>query len=209
MNRPMNLLPVRFRRRLVFYTRLRVWAAIWALCGAVGVSCCLVQAAHLVSVQAKLAKLEAEADPILKMDEENDAVTSRIRELIGRESILGEVSGVPQPLTLVAVLGQSAAQARGGLQIDRLQIRQLKTDGPAKGNTGGKNPPTAPGAEPASAAHSLEISVRGVAMDDVAVAEFVSALRETGLFAQVELRSSMADHRDQTIVRNYDVVCRR
>jgi hypothetical protein len=76
---------------------------------------------------------------------------------------------------------------------------EAKSEGPATANEAGS----------AARPTTVELSIRGVALDDAAVSRFVQALGETRLFSTVELKSTLSVNHQDGAVRQYDVLCRR
>jgi hypothetical protein len=132
-------------------------------------------------------------------------LATRIAALEGRESILNDLTGVSHPLTLIAAVSRSAQQADQQLQVRSLSIQHLaEADARPEGQSGAVTGPLTT-SRPATA----EISIRGVALDDAAVARFVHELVDTRLFSTVELKSILSVNHGDGAVRQYDVLCRR
>lgn len=207
----MNLLPYAFRRRLLVRKLLGKWMLAWSVCGLAGTLVCGWAWSELRSVQAELARIEESARPLREMAGENRRVIAQIEEISGRESVLNELGGIAQPVSLLALISQSARFADERLQIQRMNVAQVvrepKTTGPGgkPGPQSGK--PSLADAEPLR--KTLELTLSGVARDDEAVSRFVSALRDQGVFETVELRSSVGVRWAHGEGRRYDVVCSR
>lgn len=208
----MNLLPYAYRRKLVVRKLLMGWIIVWTGCGLAGGAVCLLTWTELRSAQSELAGVEEQAEPLREVVAENRRFKQQIEEIWGRESVLGELGGSSQPVSLLAIISRSARAADERLQIQRLNVAHVvpaaesgKPAAPAKPGTK-PAPPVKPSEPPRKV---LELTLTGVACDDVAVTRFVSALREQGVFESVELRSSIGIHWAHGEGRQYDVVCRR
>jgi hypothetical protein len=205
----MNLLPYAFRRRLLVRKLLGRWGLVWTVCGLVGGAVCGWAWSDLRSAQAELAGIEETTRPVREMAEENRRFIAQIEEISGRESVLNELGGIAQPVSLLALISQSARFADERLQIQRMNVAQVVRE-PESGS-GQKPGPQKGKPSPGDAAprKTLELTLSGVARDDVAVSRFVSALRDQGVFETVELRSSVGVRWAHGEGRRYDVVCRR
>lgn len=210
----MNLLPYAYRRKLIIRKLLTGWMGVWIGCGVLGGAACALISSELLTAQSELTRIEEQAGPLREIVAENRQLKQQIEEISGRESVLGELGGASQPVSLLAIISQSARAADERLQIQRLNVAQVVLASvPAKPTTpakpGGKPAPNASQAKSEPARKVLELTLTGIACDDVAVTRFVSALREQGVFQSVELRSSIGIHWAHGEGRQYDVVCRR
>jgi Tfp pilus assembly protein PilN len=197
MTPSMNLVPLAFQRKLLIRRRMRQWFIPCAIALIASLSACAEVGYRLSVLSRQSAALESQLGPMKAMSKENDQISARLSNLIGHESVLHEVVGVQRPLTLLAMISQSAERTNGRLQVKRLTVQQTAVDKPD---------PKVKTARPASV---TEITLSGVALDDAAVATFVQALKDSSIFTTVELKSTVGVMLSDTSARQYDVTCRR
>lgn len=117
------------------------------------------------------------------------------------QSLLGDLDSAERPLTLVGIVSHSAASTQARLQVQRFTMQRQEITAPTSGETT-KNDTQ----EPETIVQTtLELS--GIALDDMAVARFITALRETGVFVQVELKSSLSTQIADNPAKEYLVRC--
>jgi len=205
MTASMNLLPASYRRGLLVRHRIRQWRLLWFAAAAISCAVCAARGNSLIKVRGALAALQVRNLPLVEMQSQSHEFAMRIAALEGRESILNELTGVQQPLGLIAVVSRSAQQADRRLQVRTLAIQHLAPTEIAKKNSSSSDSDALAAAQ----SPTVEITIRGVAIDDVAVARFVQALTDTNLFLSVELKSTLSVEHTDGPVRHYDVLCRR
>ncbi|HUG89648.1 MAG TPA: hypothetical protein VML55_02365 [Planctomycetaceae bacterium] len=183
MNAHANLLPLAFRRRLLWRSRLRRWAPIWALAAVAAACAGYWQHRLLDGRRAALARLEAQAAPLAALVDDNRRLRAQLDELAGRQSLLRLLEPRLRPVQLIGVVSHSARRGTPRVQVRRFELRPSQVAESAPG-AGGANPPPRPQRPP------VQLNLAGIARDDLAIAEFVTALRDFGVFRSVELRSS-------------------
>jgi hypothetical protein len=199
----MNLLPMSFRHRLLIRRALRFWAVVWGVSALAASIMCGLLWLELWDWRQELAHHQAEAAALQAMQAENQKLAADITAISRRAAVVEDVHGIAQPLSLLGVVSRSAKSADRQLQVQRLQVSHIEERI--------VNPKTRPGtpAKDAPIRRRLEVSLSGVAHDDVSVAKFVSSLRESGMFETVELKSSLGVTLPHGEARKYAVLCRR
>jgi hypothetical protein len=184
-----NLLPVAFRRRLLIHKRIRQWVPVWLIATTTAVVLAYCGQRSLDSQREQLARLEQQTEPLHALVRENEQLRARLDELAGRQSLLAVLEPKLKPVQLLGLVSHCARQAEARVQLQNVAL------GPAPATAGiaappgsNRTTPSQPSGAPASP--RLRLDLTGIATDDLAIAEFVSALRERGLFRAVELRSS-------------------
>lgn len=200
----MNLVPPAFQRKLLVRKRIRQWfvpsaVALMASLTAVG-----EVGYRLRNLSLSAAALEERLRPMNEMSQDNDLIASRLKNLVGHESVLHEIVGVQRPVSLLAVISQSAGRTESRLQILKLTVQQTLAEKPVDRKPGGNAAATV-----ARRDVTTEITITGVALDDAAVAAFVQSLKESQAFAAVELKSTVGTVIADVAARQYDVSCRR
>jgi hypothetical protein len=190
----MNLVPKSFQRKLLVRKRIRQWLLPCTVALGISVAAVGEVGYRLRSLSVEAAKLDEKLQPMNEMSREADGVAARLKSLVGHESVLHEIAGVQRPISLLAVISQSAGGSNSRLQIRRLTIQQASTE-----TTAAKEPKVS----------STEITIHGVALDDADVAAFVQSLKSSQAFSTVELKSTTSTVVADVAVRQYDVCCRR
>jgi hypothetical protein len=193
----MNLVPKAFQRKLLVRKRIRQWFPPCAVALGISVAAVGEIGFRLRTLSAQASQLDAQLQPMNETSRKADEVAARLKSLVGHESVLHEIVGVQRPISLLAVISQSAGQSNSRLQIRRLTVQQASTETP--------NVPKGPTATMTS----TEVTIHGVAVDDADVAAFVQSLKNSQAFSTVELRSTSSTVVADVAVRQYDVCCRR
>ncbi|MFG0335106.1 MAG: PilN domain-containing protein [Maioricimonas sp. JB049] len=197
----MNLLPLPLQKKLLIRRRLSRWGIVWGLCSVVALTVAFVWSNRHSGSKAALAVLNDQVAPIRKLEAENGQMLEQINDIVARQSLLGDLDSAERPLTLVGIVSHSAASTQSRLQVQRFAMHRQEIT------------PTETKAAPAEASEKPETIVQttlelsGVALDDLAVARFISALRETGIFVQVELKSSLSTQVADNPAKEYLVRC--
>ena len=203
-----NLLPWSYRQRCLVRRRLRQWSVVWAA----------VAVAVLLGWLDRRAGWEAALEEVETHEQRYDEIRSLkgdIARLLAQKQGLGNqqelVARLQQssPLLLpVGLVSASAARCEGRVVVNRLVYKEqtpikqpIAPTAPAPGGTA----VPAAGATPPVASASLTID--GVGADNVAIAEFVLGLRESGAFDRVDLKSAAASTTRAGKVTSYQVEC--
>ncbi|MEX0818121.1 MAG: PilN domain-containing protein [Pirellulaceae bacterium] len=181
----LNLLPMRYRRGQLIGRRLKQWSVLWLLAAGCTVLLGWTEWSQYQAGAATLASLRSRYEPIKAMQGEVVGLQEQIDALQRRESLALSLADERSMLGLVGLLGQ-ARQACGG----RVSIGQLNLQ--RSGNS-------------QSATSVLTLS--GVATDDLAIARFVTALREAQAFTGVDLRSTGTATVGEIKARTYTMEC--
>jgi len=201
-----NLIPLERRRMQLVRTRLCQWAAIWSIC-------CLIVAAigwrkYQCYSQARKAADTAEElyQPFLKLQREKLAMQRERKQLGAKDTILGRLQTEEPMLALVGVVSDSARGCK-----DRLFVRSFRFERREEPpiavdkNTPSSKSPT--GTDQQVAPVWGRIAVKGESLDNIAIAAFATALRNTGVFRQVELKSSMEKKSSDAKTRSFALQC--
>jgi hypothetical protein len=87
---------------------------------------------------------------------------------------------------LLSTISRSSRGTQGELQIRKLALRLVETPVESKGKTT---------SAPPAVVRSYLLSVTGVAKNNLHVAQFASALRDSGVFDRVDLKSTRGNRR--------------
>ena len=196
-----NLLPPNTRLKIQFRSMLRRYVRIWCLAGLGAVACASVQVWECRQAAARIAALEDRCQPLYALQQVISEDRQQLQQLEARSKQVSQLQPTDHFIDLLGVL-VTAAQANGGkVHVQRLTVQAGQPTAqpiPARGATA-----TSPTGSPAVVS---TLSLNGLAEDDEALAQFVTALRQSGVFERVELRSSSQVAADST--RQYQLECR-
>ncbi len=203
-----NLLPLDFRRRLLVKTRLFQWAVVWGLSLVAVVGLWAAKSVDLQSQTRQLQMLERQCGPLRKINAENKRVRMRLAELTQRQAVLAEFDTAQYPLLLVGIVSQGTHRSHS-----RVQIRDFSLAPVAQVSV--KSTPAANQVkkindkkqEEENVPAQMRLTLKGIALDDLAVAQFIVGLRDTGVFDAVELKSSLVAQLAGGPAREYLVEC--
>ena len=203
-----NLLPLDFRRRLLVKIRLLQWSVAWGLSLVAVVGFWAVESVDLQAQIRQLQTLERQCDPLRKIDADNSRVRERLAELEQRQSLLADLDTVQYPLLLVGIVSQGTHRSHARVQVRNFSLAPI-TEVSAKSAQSAhqvkkKNNETQ--AEENVSAR-MRLTLKGIALDDLAVAQFIVSLRDTGVFHAVELKSSLVTQLAGGQAREYLVEC--
>lgn len=203
MSRTLNLLTDRFRLRMLLRRRLRQWGAVCAVVGAVSLGWTGWRVLDVRALHAQLTDRQAVAAPLARMQGESRRIQKQLDVLNRRQSLLALLEQGKLPYQVVAVISRSTRQCEGQVQVRELLLSRHQVEKPAAAAPSGR--PTA--AKPETMERIL-LTLKGVAADNLAVARFVTALRESAAFEHVDLRSAAEDgHPLLPAGRSYWVEC--
>ncbi len=206
MKRSVNLLSWNYRRRQLIRRRLLQWSAAAAVLGSVAagwVAAALVQQAEVRQI---VAHLEAQYAPIAELTRQLTEGRKTLRQWEDRRKAAAALEETRPALTLLGLVTRCARACQGRLRIDQLALQPLQA---VPGTDRRKSSPAtqqAPEATGSKSSPSATVTIKGQALDNLAVAQFVASLRETRAFEKVELKST-AQAASETAVRSYLVEC--
>ena len=183
-----NLLPGDYRRRTLIRRRVAQWSIAWGLGLTATISIGSAQYQRYQDAQHVMMAHERAYAPLQFLKDETAKTQKQLAALGTQESILEQLHDDRPPLAVVGLVSRSARQCEGRIRVDQLLVKHdLKTSKNDK----------APGT----------LSLRGTGLDNLAVAKFVVALRSTGAFAQVDLKSSVGSKVEADQERAFLVEC--
>lgn len=203
MKTHLNLLPIGYLRARLVRRRLALWTPVWGAVVLLGIT------NWWSSYEAYCAASHSFADslrryaPVRKMSSEIDQLRRRIDELNNRETMLVELSEPHPPLSGLTLVGRCAAQCEGHVRINHMLLE--RSAGIVQ--TGKRQLPGAQAAAAAAGDERSQLTLEGVGLDNVSVATFVEALRDTGAFLKVELKSTVRAGGESGAMRQFVVSC--
>ena len=182
-----NLLTPSYRRRQAVRRALKRWTPVWLVCLAVTAAAYGLAAQRSLSLQQQLLAAERRAAPLERLQQEQAGLQDSLKATVAKGSVLGQVQDERPPLGLLGAVSQSARRCQG-----RLVVRHLAFERKDRSAEAGKSPPgNAQKAGPEKQGPWGCVTIGGVALDNLAVATFVVGIRDSGLFRNVELKSSL------------------
>jgi hypothetical protein len=184
---------------------LRRWRWIWISAAACALTYCGIQVQDLLEIRAHLLSLEKRCEPLRKMQEEMNQEQDQLSRLLAEKKSLEKIQTEDHLRDLLGVIARASQPIAGHFQLTRLGLvsAQAASTAPAV-----PAPPPPPGAGAGPVRPTSMLSLQGTADDDRVLAGFVSGLRSSGIFEQVDLKSSTQNHGGSISSRSYQLDCR-
>ena len=193
-----NLLPDDWLRRLLIRRRLRQWAVVWIASFLVCLTASLVMHLTHLRHRTRFENVRQAALPVQQTAKEVQQLQNRLKLLEGREALLGALESGSHPFQLLGIVGTSSHSNLGTIRVGDFTISTSQSS---------QNTSPAPqSAAPVAVSHDVELTVSGIASDDIAIAQFVAELRSYEMFDKVVLVSS--ESRNEETDRQFRVDCR-
>lgn len=200
MRNYVNLLPLKHRRAVLLRNLLAQWCAVWAVAIVVMVGVVWLNRSYHVRTVAAVSAREIACLPVTTTAKENHRMREEIRRFDRRETLAGQLGNDKPALCLLAAVSKSAQLCDGHVVVRDLQFAQ-RSDTPPRGIVPASNVQ-----EPASEAEA-SLTIEGDALDNLAIARFAAALRDSSLFRDVELKSSVGKPSASQPVHSFVVRC--
>jgi len=184
-----NLLTLSYRRRQRIRRSLRKWSLVWLACLAAAVAAQGLAAQRSAYLRQQLFAAERSAAPLERLQQEQATLQGSLQATVAKGTVLGQVQDERPPLSLLGAISQSAHRCKGRLVVRHLGFERKER----QSMEGNKSPPVAKTqqTDPEKRESWGCVTIGGSAVDNVAVATFVVGLRDSGLFRNVELKSSL------------------
>jgi Tfp pilus assembly protein PilN len=205
----LNLLPQSARLKNQFHHLLRYYFKVWSLAGAGAALLLAAQLWNYYHACQRLQELAVASRPLYLLQEQLVEQRQRIKELKAEYKMLEQLQPVDHSIELLGILVQETRTKPGTIQLKRLSLKKSPPASALSPTAKGKSKPTkdADGTKTfVSTAGTLMLD--GVAEDDVALAKFVSGLRDSGVFERVDLKSSTQGLVIDRPTRQYQLECR-
>ncbi len=204
----LNLLPFEYRSKALVRLRVLQWSLVWILCLVATAVVWWAKQSRCNRSLLAVATAERRYQPLEKLVHARKAMQNELRRLHAKGTILGQLLDERPLFTLMGVVSRSARECDGRLVVEEMTFARKESAG--RNDRRQQKPATA--AKPAPAAQPpgpwASVAFRGKALDNIAIATFAAALRDTGLFRRVELKSSLGNESpDKTEARSYLLEC--
>lgn len=204
MNEAPDLLPASVINRRFLSSRFRNWAIVWTITAAVVTSVCVVRADRAAALEERAATLAAAARPVRELQNEHKQMQQSVQQIRERESWLVD-SDSQQTLQLLGIISRAAGGTNGKVSVASFKLTTIERPLPGQETTrmvrGRKV------SVPQKMEQRMQLTLDGLAVDDLSVAAFVTRLREAQVFESVELKSTVSEKVEGHDVRHYSLTC--
>lgn len=187
----LNLLPSSYRRRQIVLKRVRQWSMVWGVALVLALVFGWFCAADCRKLSSDLDLLEAKYSRVKNTQQELRVARKELQELEQREALVLELSQRRPMLSLLGILSKAAQQCDGTVSVRHIA---WETD---SSNSAG------------AAAGELEprLTLRGVGLNNLWVAQFASALRRNDVLREVQLKSTEQQIVNDKVAHGYQLEC--
>lgn len=207
MKTHLNLLPLPFQRRLIVRCESVRWGAASVVALIVSSLYCLDAGETTREMRSQLDHLTSQAAPLEILAAENRRLAVKLDVSHRRHLLLQSLEGVHPPLQLLGIVSRSASIEDGAIQVRSFVVTPESGGGrPSGRETRQRRQSVSRGGE--ETANNGQLSLQGIALNEIALSEFVNRLRSDGFFRSVELRSSSNVALPFGSARQYSVECR-
>jgi Tfp pilus assembly protein PilN len=196
MKTSLNLLPPGNLLGNLAVVRLCQWALVWMVLAAVLAGSYWSRRGEAQADLETLRARQRQYAPTELLEAELRKIKQQLAALRSAQLSAGSLVDDRPALTLLGAVSRSAAATQGGLWVQKLAVK------PQTGGDGRRTAVTS-GAGPAP----TTVSLQGIAQDNLAVARFLAALRDSELFERVELKSAVEQTVGERALRSYLVEC--
>jgi len=197
-----NLLSPRYQRTALVRKLLARWCAAWALGITVVAVIFWLNLGQYQKTAASVSAAEIACMPVVATAEENTRMRGQVRRFDCRETLVGQLGDDKPLLGLLAVVGNSARVCNERIVVRDFLFEQQAESPKAASD---KDKPTAESVLPPGP--EAVLTIKGDALDNLAIAKFAAALRDTGLFRDVELKSSVGKSSPNLPIHSFIVRC--
>jgi hypothetical protein len=196
-----NLLPLDYRKRGLVRRRARVWAIVWIVAAIAtgGVYGACYDA--MKNQRDEMLELEAACDPLRALQVDSESIAKELAELGGRKSLLAKLDRGEQPVQLVGLLADAVRRVEHGVVIADLNVEPFRVEEPYVEKD-------AQGVEKKlfRQLDRFRMRLSAFGSDDLAVAHFVSVLKDSEVFENVTLIST-GEQTQRANLREFIVEC--
>jgi hypothetical protein len=193
MRTAINLLPMGFRRQQMVRLRAFQWASVVCAVVALGWGWHWLEQRTALELSQQLESLEREHAPTKTMLKQLVNMRHQLDELQQQENIAMELEYQRNVLALLAVISETAKSSQGRVRVTNFQVTGFQNMRAPKPDNGKEQTPDG-------------VIVRGVSLDNSAVADLLAGLQDSGMFSHVEM--AMKEHAEGDVsLREYELRC--
>ncbi len=203
MKNHVNLLPLKHRRAALVRSLLTQWCAVWLTAIVVLAGVIWLNETYYVRILAAVSDHEIACTPVTATATDNQYMRERVHRFDRHETLVGQLGDDKPVLCFLAAVSKSAQLCDG-----RVVVRDLDFQQQPEGST-----PSARGSVPSTlegasvSAPEAVLTIKGDALDNLAIARFAAALRDSSLFRDVELQSSVGKPAPNRPIHSFVVRC--
>ena len=198
MRNMINLLPVSYRRQQVVRKRAIQWTSVVCAVVLIGWGWHWHERREVLALSQQLESLQREHAPTKTMLKQLVDMRHKLDELQQQETVARELEFHRNALTLLGVVSETAEATKGRVRVTNMELtgfQNMRVSHPDEvpNNTQTENPDG--------------LVVRGVSLDNPAVAELLDGLQDSGMFSRVELLELKEREEGEVSLRDYEVRC--
>jgi hypothetical protein len=193
MRTRINLLPIAYRRQQIVRRRVVQWTSVVCAVVALGWAWHWFEKREQLTLAQELESLEREHAPTKTMLRQLVDMRKQLDELQQHENVAMELEYQRNALALLGLISETAQASNGRVRVTNVEVtgfQNMQSSKPAQGN----NQPTD------------GVVVRGVSLDNPAVADMLGGLQDSGMFSRVEVVMKERAEGDVSL-RDYELRC--
>lgn len=194
MKSHINLLPTRTMINLRIARCIRQWLVVAGCTLAVIIVATVIQWKRLESSGVELIRLKSSAAPLRQLENEINAMQQQLEQWNTRASLAAQLVDQRTMLSLLGLVSRATEKVNGTVCVHHFSVQPL-----------GLAPRHEFIHDQGSTLRKLKL--HGVGQDNVSVAQFMAALRESQAFHDVQLKSTETAQQESLSLRNYQVEC--
>ena len=199
----LDLVPLAFRRKMLWSSRCRQWGIATGLC-AVAVLAVSVRQYHDLHVrQERLELRRLQAAPVEAVQSQNEELRKLLAQYRDEQQLRAELESEQLAFHLLATVSRSAATCIDGVQVQQFSFSRTRSTVSAQPAI----PEGQSGHSEQTEVETLVMTVKGIGADNLTVSRFVVALRDSQVFDKVDLKSSMGGTGPARGIRSFIVEC--
>jgi|GEM_PF-3480061 Tfp pilus assembly protein PilN len=214
MMTPVNLLPWELRRSRLIASQLRRWSRVLLVVLGLVAALWIQKQRARQELQSELAGINKRARPLQQLNARNRRQQTELEKLNSRERLLNQLGAPFEPLQLISVLSTRATVGEGGvrilgLKLTTVEIRPERVAVPTvSARSRRKRQPARVAAKKTEdVIVKSQLTLKGLAKDDLALSEFITSMRHAGVFESVELKSTDEVEHPSGLTREYHIRC--
>ena len=189
-----NLLPTRTAVATLLLRRVRQWSFVALSALSLVVVGSIVEWKRVESIQVRLKQLENQAGPLPTLEREVDHMQQQLDQCNARATLAAQLVDDRSMLSLIGLVSRAAHESAGKVCVRQLSVETVSASGQrGLGVTGNVS--------------LRKLQLEGLGEDNLSVARFVAALRESRAFHEVQLKASESTQKNDRKFRNYQLEC--
>ena len=197
-----NLLSPKHQITALVRKLLARWCAVWALGIIVAAGVFWLNKGQYEKTAASMSAAEFACMPVAEIANENARMRGQVRRFNCRETLVGQLGDDKPLLGLLAVVSESARACNERIVLRDLHFKQQAERPKTESGKGKPATETVAPADPEAV-----LTIEGDALDNLTIAKFAAALRDAGLFRDVELESSVGKSSADLPIHSFIVRC--